>query len=71
VAHLVELGRGSDDLLPSLREIACPVLVMTGDSDPAATPDDAADIVAARFGRKLHKGLRGHVDGVPPAGPFG
>jgi pimeloyl-ACP methyl ester carboxylesterase len=47
MARLVELGRSSDDLLPDLHEIDCPVLVMTGDSDPAATPDDAADIAAA------------------------
>jgi len=51
MARLVELGRSSDDLPPHLREIDCPVLVMTGDSDPAATPDDAADIVAAMGNR--------------------
>jgi pimeloyl-ACP methyl ester carboxylesterase len=47
MARLVELGRSSDDLLPDLQQIDCPVLVMTGDSDPAATPHDASDIVAA------------------------
>lgn len=45
--HLVHLGRSNEDLRPILGEIRCPVLVMTGDSDPAATPGDAADTVAA------------------------
>jgi proline iminopeptidase len=45
--RLIELGRGAEDLLPNLGDIRCPVLVMTGELDPAATPDDAADIAAA------------------------
>jgi pimeloyl-ACP methyl ester carboxylesterase len=45
--RLVHLGRSNEDLRPILDDIRCPVLVMTGDSDPAATPGDAADTVAA------------------------
>jgi len=45
--RLIELGRDSEDLLPALGEIGCPVLVMTGEVDPAATPEDASDLVAA------------------------
>jgi proline iminopeptidase len=47
IARLIELVRVSEDLLPGLHAVVCPVLVLTGDSDPAATPDDAADIAAA------------------------
>ncbi len=45
--RLVHLGRSNEDLRPILGDIRCPVLVVTGDSDPAAPPDDAADTVAA------------------------
>jgi proline iminopeptidase len=45
--RLGELGRGGADLLTSLYAIECPTLVITGELDPAATPDDAADVVSA------------------------
>jgi pimeloyl-ACP methyl ester carboxylesterase len=46
-ARLVELGRAPWDLLPMLGAIRCPTLVITGELDPAATPEDAADLAAA------------------------
>ena len=47
MARLIELGRTSEDVLPHLRQVRCPVLVVTGDGDPAATPEDAGDLAAA------------------------
>jgi pimeloyl-ACP methyl ester carboxylesterase len=40
------------DLLPDLRQIDCPTLVLAGDMDPLTTPADSEDIVSA-----LPKGL--------------
>jgi pimeloyl-ACP methyl ester carboxylesterase len=40
------------DLLPGLRQIGCPTLVLAGDADPLTTPADSEDIVSA-----LPKGL--------------
>jgi pimeloyl-ACP methyl ester carboxylesterase len=40
------------DLLPDLRQIDCPTLVLAGDADPLTTPADSEDIVSA-----LPKGL--------------
>jgi pimeloyl-ACP methyl ester carboxylesterase len=45
--RLVELARSSTDLLPHVSAIACPTLVVTGEFDPAATPEDALDLAAA------------------------
>lgn len=44
---LIAAGRGHDALLERVGSISCPVLVMTGALDPAAPPDDAADLVRA------------------------
>jgi proline iminopeptidase len=44
---LIAAGSGPDGLLDRVASITCPVLVMTGELDPAAPPDDAADLVRA------------------------
>lgn len=45
---LIAAGRGHDEpLLERVGAVSCPVLVMTGALDPAAPPDDAADLVRA------------------------
>jgi proline iminopeptidase len=44
---LVKIGRSKDTLLDHVGSITCPTLVMTGELDPAAPPDDAADLVNA------------------------
>ena len=44
---LIAAGGGPDRLLEHVGSISCPVLVMTGDLDPAAPPDDASDLVRA------------------------
>jgi len=59
--RLVELGRQNTDLLPQIGAIGCPTLVITGEYDPAATPDDAIDLAAA-----IGDNARLHV--VPGAG---
>jgi proline iminopeptidase len=45
--RLGELYRDGADLLGQLSAIECPTLVLTGALDPAATPDDAADLAGA------------------------
>ena len=59
--RLVELSHESTDLLPAVGAIGCPTLVITGEYDPAATPEDAVDLAAA-IGPNAHS----HV--VPGAG---
>lgn len=44
---LVEISKAPDEQLEHVRAIECPTLVMTGELDPAAPPDDAADLAAA------------------------
>ncbi|MBA2608702.1 MAG: alpha/beta hydrolase, partial [Actinobacteria bacterium] len=45
--QLVKQRNRPENLLPELSVIGCPTLVMTGDSDPLSTPDDATDLVTA------------------------
>lgn len=47
MAALVAAGRRPDGLLDRVASISCPVLVMTGALDPAAPPEDAADLARA------------------------
>jgi pimeloyl-ACP methyl ester carboxylesterase len=47
MAALIALSRTSDGLLGEVAAIDCPTLVVTGELDPAAPPEDAADLVTA------------------------
>lgn len=47
MAALVRISKEPTGLRPLVRAIDCPTLVMTGELDPMAPPDDAADLVAA------------------------
>lgn len=44
---LVQISKGPTGLLPLVGAIDCPTLVMTGELDPMAPPQDAADLAAA------------------------
>ena len=46
-AELAKVRNNPEDLLPELGGVMCPTLVMTGEDDPMATPDDADDIASA------------------------
>jgi len=61
MAALVALSATSDGLLGELGAIACPTLVVTGELDPAAPPEDAADLTAAI-------GPNAQLEVVPAAG---
>lgn len=75
--HLVQVNRAAADLLPRAQGITCPTRVITGEFDPYATPEDAADLAAA-IGPKAvahivpaagHGGVPGQLGALRRAGP--